>query len=107
MAEQTGSAPGAQRFIPPDADTIDDLRTAAGGCRGCELYRDASQTVFGRGDESARVVLVGEQPGDMEDQKGLPFVGPAGSLLRRAVDDAGLDPGHLYLTNAVKHFRFE
>ncbi|MEU5670091.1 UdgX family uracil-DNA binding protein [Micromonospora sp. NPDC049089] len=107
MAEQTGSAPGAQRFIPPDADTIDDLRTAAGGCRGCELYRDASQTVFGRGDESARVVLVGEQPGDMEDQKGLPFVGPAGRLLRRAVDDAGLDPGHLYLTNAVKHFRFE
>ncbi|WP_444950373.1 uracil-DNA glycosylase family protein [Micromonospora ureilytica] len=101
MAEQTGSAPGAQRFIPPDADTIDDLRTAAGGCRGCELYRDASQTVFGRGDESARVVLVGEQPGDMEDQKGLPFVGPAGRLLRRAVDDAGLEPGHLYLTNAV------
>lgn len=105
MAEQT--APGAQRFIPPDADTIDELRAAAGGCRGCELYRDASQTVFGRGDESARVVLVGEQPGDMEDQKGLPFVGPAGRLLRRAVDDAKLDPTQLYLTNAVKHFRFE
>ncbi len=104
MAE---SAPGAQRFIPPDADTIDDLRTAAGGCRGCELYRDASQTVFGRGDESARVVFVGEQPGDMEDQKGLPFVGPAGRLLRKAVDDSGIDPGHIYLTNAVKHFRFE
>ncbi|WP_433118796.1 UdgX family uracil-DNA binding protein [Micromonospora sp. CA-246542] len=107
MAEQTDAAPGAQRFIPPDADTIDGLRAASGGCRGCELYRDATQTVFGRGDESARVVLVGEQPGDMEDQKGLPFVGPAGRLLRRAVDDAGLDPAALYLTNAVKHFRFE
>ncbi|MFU8871315.1 UdgX family uracil-DNA binding protein [Micromonospora sp. SL4-19] len=104
---ETDSAPGAQEFIPPQADTIDQLRTAAAGCRGCELYRDASQTVFGRGDESARVVFVGEQPGDMEDQKGLPFVGPAGRLLRRAVDDAGIDPGHIYLTNAVKHFRFE
>ncbi|MBM0229903.1 MULTISPECIES: UdgX family uracil-DNA binding protein [Micromonospora] len=107
MAEQTESAPGAQQFIPPQADTIDQLRDAAAGCRGCELYRDASQTVFGRGDETARVVFVGEQPGDMEDQKGLPFVGPAGRLLRKAVDDAGIDPGHIYLTNAVKHFRFE
>ncbi|MFF4809952.1 UdgX family uracil-DNA binding protein [Micromonospora chersina] len=106
MAE-TESAPGAQEFIPPQADTIDELRAAAAGCRGCELYRDASQTVFGRGDESARVVLVGEQPGDLEDQKGLPFVGPAGRLLRKAVDDAGIDTGHIYLTNAVKHFRFE
>ncbi|MEU5945670.1 UdgX family uracil-DNA binding protein [Micromonospora sp. NPDC047465] len=107
MAEQTETAPGAQKFIPPQADTLDDLRAAAAGCRGCELYRDASQTVFGRGDAGARVVFVGEQPGDMEDQKGLPFVGPAGRLLRKAVDDAGLDPGHIYLTNAVKHFRFE
>ncbi|MGC1215132.1 MAG: UdgX family uracil-DNA binding protein [Micromonospora sp.] len=106
MAE-TESAPGAQEFIPPQADTIDQLRTAAAGCRGCELYRDASQTVFGRGDETARVVFVGEQPGDMEDQKGLPFVGPAGRVLRKAVDEAGIDPGHIYLTNAVKHFRFE
>ncbi|WP_319462290.1 UdgX family uracil-DNA binding protein [Micromonospora sp. RTP1Z1] len=107
MAEQTESAPGAQQFIPPQADTIDELRAAAANCQGCELYRDASQTVFGRGDESARVVFVGEQPGDMEDQKGLPFVGPAGRLLRKAVDDAGIDPGHIFLTNAVKHFRFE
>ncbi|MFG2107960.1 UdgX family uracil-DNA binding protein [Micromonospora chersina] len=106
MAE-TESAPGAQEFIPPQADNIDELRAAAAGCRGCELYRDASQTVFGRGDESARVVLVGEQPGDLEDQKGLPFVGPAGRLLRKAVDDAGIDTGQIYLTNAVKHFRFE
>ncbi|WP_329007949.1 UdgX family uracil-DNA binding protein [Micromonospora rifamycinica] len=106
MAEQT-DAPGAQQFIPPQAGTLAELRTAAAGCRGCELHRDATQTVFGRGDERARVVFVGEQPGDLEDQKGLPFVGPAGRLLRRAVDDAGLDPAHLYITNAVKHFRHE
>ncbi|MFV2100274.1 UdgX family uracil-DNA binding protein [Micromonospora sp. LOL_024] len=103
----TDTAPGAQRFIPPRPDSLDALRAAATGCRGCELYRDATQTVFGRGDATARVVFVGEQPGDIEDQKGLPFVGPAGRLLRRAVDDAGLDPGHIYLTNAVKHFRFD
>jgi uracil-DNA glycosylase len=94
----------AQEFVPAGGD-LDRLRDAAKGCRGCELYRDATQTVFGRGDASARVVMVGEQPGDVEDQKGLPFVGPAGHLLRRAVDDAGLDPAHLYITNAVKHFR--
>ncbi|WP_234038935.1 uracil-DNA glycosylase family protein [Micromonospora coerulea] len=105
MAEQTEPAPGAQEFIPPQADTIDELRAAAAGCQGCQLYRNASQTVFGRGDESARVVFVGEQPGDLEDQKGLPFVGPAGRLLRKAVDDAGIDPGHIYLTNAVALFR--
>jgi DNA polymerase len=103
----TDSAPGAQEFIPPQADTIEQLRAAATGCRGCELHRDATQTVFGRGDESAQVVFVGEQPGDMEDQKGLPFVGPAGRVLRKAVDDAGIDPGRVYITNAVKHFRFE
>ncbi|WBB81818.1 UdgX family uracil-DNA binding protein [Micromonospora sp. WMMD882] len=107
MSEQTDTAPGAQRFIPPRADTLDELRAAAADCQGCELHRDATQTVFGRGGEDARVVLVGEQPGDLEDQKGLPFVGPAGRVLRRAVDDAGLDPGRLYLTNTVKHFRFE
>jgi uracil-DNA glycosylase family protein len=106
MAE-TETAPGAQRFIPSDADSLDDLRGAAPGCRGCELYEDATQVVFGRGDASARVVMVGEQPGDVEDQQGLPFVGPAGRLLRKAVDDAGIDPGHIYLTNSVKHFRFE
>lgn len=91
---------GAEEFVPAGAD-LDQLRAAAAGCRGCGLYRDATQTVFGRGAADARVVLVGEQPGDVEDQKGLPFVGPAGHLLRRAVDDAGLDPGQLYITNAV------
>jgi DNA polymerase len=97
----------AQEFIPPDADTLDELKTAAAGCRGCELWEDATQTVFGRGAAHARVVFVGEQPGDVEDQKGLPFVGPAGHLLRQAVDDAGIDPAVIYITNAVKHFRYE
>jgi DNA polymerase len=95
----------AQDFVPAGAD-LDRLRRAAAGCRGCGLYQHATQTVFGRGDAGARVVLVGEQPGDVEDRRGLPFVGPAGHLLRRAVDDAGLDPGQLYITNAVKHFKF-
>jgi uracil-DNA glycosylase family protein len=104
---EIGSFPGAQRFIPPDADGLAALRAAAADCRGCDLYANATQTVFGRGDAHARVVFVGEQPGDVEDRRGLPFVGPAGHLLRRAVDDAGIDPRQLYITNAVKHFRFE
>lgn len=91
--------------MPAGAD-LDGLRAAAANCQGCGLYRDATQTVFGRGDAHARVVMVGEQPGDMEDRRGLPFVGPAGHLLRKAVDDAGLDAAHLYITNAVKHFKY-
>lgn len=100
------TAVGAQEFVP-DTTSLDELKAAAPGCRGCELYQDATQVVFGRGDAHAKVVFVGEQPGDVEDQKGLPFVGPAGHLLRRAVDEAGMDPRHIYITNAVKHFRFE
>jgi uracil-DNA glycosylase len=103
----TETAPGAEKFVPSEADTLDELKAAAPGCKGCELYRDATQVVFGRGAASARVVMVGEQPGDVEDQQGLPFVGPAGRLLREAVDAAGIDAGSLYITNAVKHFRFE
>ena len=99
-------APGAQQFVPAAATTLDELRAAAANCQGCHLFRDATQTVFGRGTADARVVMVGEQPGDVEDQQGLPFVGPAGRLLRKAVDDAGIDPGILYITNAVKHFKF-
>jgi uracil-DNA glycosylase family protein len=106
MAE-TETTPGAQRFIPADADNLDELKAAAPGCRGCELHADATQVVFGRGSAHARVVFVGEQPGDVEDQHGLPFVGPAGHLLRQATGDAGIDPAIIYLTNAVKHFRFE
>jgi uracil-DNA glycosylase len=103
----TETAPGAEKFVPSEADTLDELKAAAPGCKGCELYRDATQVVFGRGAADARVVMVGEQPGDVEDQQGLPFVGPAGRLLREAVDAAGIEPGSLYITNAVKHFRFE
>jgi DNA polymerase len=104
----TTDAPiGAQAFIPSDAHTLDELKAAAAGCKGCELYENATQTVFGRGAPHARIVFVGEQPGDVEDQKGLPFVGPAGRLLREAVDEAGIDPADVYITNAVKHFRFE
>ncbi|AGL20271.1 UdgX family uracil-DNA binding protein [Actinoplanes sp. N902-109] len=98
---------GAQQFVPPDAHELAELKAAAAHCEGCELYRDATQTVFGRGAADARIVFVGEQPGDVEDQQGLPFVGPAGRLLRDAVDDAGLDASDVYITNAVKHFRFE
>jgi uracil-DNA glycosylase family protein len=98
---------GAQQWVPPHPSGIDELKAAAAGCEGCELYADATQTVFGRGAPHAKIVFVGEQPGDVEDQKGLPFVGPAGRLLREAVDDAAIDPGDVYITNAVKHFRFE
>jgi len=104
---RTDAPVGAQEWVPSQPGSIADLKAAAAGCQGCELYEHATQTVFGRGAEHARIVFVGEQPGDVEDQHGLPFVGPAGRLLREAVDDAGIDPADLYITNAVKHFRFE
>jgi uracil-DNA glycosylase len=96
----------AAEFVPEGAD-LDRLRAAAGGCRGCHLHEHATQTVFSKGPVSARIVLVGEQPGDVEDRRGEPFVGPAGKLLDRAVADAGLDPARTYTTNAVKHFKFK
>ncbi|MEV5339380.1 UdgX family uracil-DNA binding protein [Streptomyces sp. NPDC052676] len=96
----------AEPFVPAGAPDLDALRRAAAGCRGCPLYRDATQTVFGAGSADARVMLVGEQPGDQEDRKGRPFVGPAGKLLDRALAEAGIDPGEAYVTNAVKHFKF-
>jgi uracil-DNA glycosylase len=97
---------GATPFVPQGAD-LETLKEAARTCRGCDLYKNATQTVFGRGGSNARLVLVGEQPGDVEDQRGLPFVGPAGHLLRRAVGDVDIDVSQLYITNAVKHFKFE
>ncbi len=75
-------------------------------CRRCSLWEHATQTVFGEGPPNARLMLVGEQPGDQEDLQGKPFVGPAGAVLRRALDEAGIDPGKAYITNAVKHFKF-
>jgi uracil-DNA glycosylase len=95
----------AEEFVPDSAD-LDGLRRAAAGCRGCDLHENATQTVFSKGPVSARLVLVGEQPGDQEDRRGEPFVGPAGKLLDRAIADAGLDPDQTYTTNAVKHFKF-
>lgn len=95
----------AEPFVPPRAG-LDELREAAAGCRGCPLHREATQAVFGEGAEDARVMLVGEQPGDQEDRQGKPFVGPAGRLLDRALAEAGIEPGEAYVTNAVKHFTF-
>ena len=97
---------GAGAFVPPEGSPLAQLRKAADGCRGCELYRHATQAVFGHGPADARLVLVGEQPGDQEDRQGQPFVGPAGALLRQAMTEAGLDPARAYLTNAVKHFKW-
>jgi DNA polymerase len=97
--------PGAEQWVPTGVG-IDGLAAAAAKCRGCELWEPATQVVFSKGSPAARVVFVGEQPGDQEDRQGLPFVGPAGKLFDRALGDAGLDPADAYVTNAVKHFRF-
>ena len=97
--------PSAAPFVPVGAD-LAGLAAAAAGCRGCHLYQNATQTVFGEGAPDARVVLVGEQPGDVEDRRGRPFVGPAGKLLDRALEEAGIDRSIAYVTNAVKHFKF-
>ena len=95
----------AAQFVPPSR-SLKRLRDAAAGCRGCDLYKNATQTVFGEGSPKARLVFVGEQPGDKEDLSGHPFVGPAGTLLRNAMAEAGVDPADVYLTNAVKHFKY-
>src|SRR5262252_924029 len=87
--------------------TIVALREEAAGCRNCDLWKTATQTVFGEGGPNPRVMFVGEQPGDQEDIQGHPFVGPAGKLLDRALADAGIDRADVYVTNAVKHFKFE
>jgi DNA polymerase len=88
------------------ADDIEALREAAANCRACPLWKDATQTVFGEGPQHASIMLVGEQPGDKEDLAGKPFVGPAGQLLDRALEEAGVDRKKVYVTNAVKHFKF-
>jgi DNA polymerase len=98
--------PGATQFLP-NRRTLPLLRVAAQSCRGCDLYANASQAVFGEGPKTARVVLIGEQPGNEEDLQGHPFVGPAGGILDRALADASLDRSGAYVTNVVKHFRFE
>ncbi len=106
IARQEGHARSAADHLPAEL-TWDALRDAAVICRGCDLYRDATQTVFGEGPTDARIVLVGEQPGDSEDIAGRPFVGPAGDVLNDALAQAGLNRAEIYVTNAVKHFKFE
>jgi DNA polymerase len=112
---RTGSAPArrpepqagtAARFIPPGAD-LPALRRAAAECTACPLHAVGTRTVFGAGPPDAELMLVGEQPGDQEDQAGEPFVGPAGRLLDRALEQAGIDRSRTYVTNAVKHFKWE
>src|SRR5690349_4927506 len=97
----------ATPFVPERARSLNALGGAAAGCRGCHLWADATQTVFGEGLKRARVTMVGEQPGDREDREGHPFVGPAGRELDKALDAVGIDRRDVYITNAVKHFKFE
>ncbi|AQZ66971.1 Uracil-DNA glycosylase, putative family 6 [[Actinomadura] parvosata subsp. kistnae] len=96
---------GAAEFLPDRLD-LNALRDAAASCEGCDLYRNATRTVFGEGPKQARFMLVGEQPGDQEDRQGHPFVGPAGRVLDRGLEEAGIERDDVYLTNAVKHFSF-
>ncbi len=98
--------PTAAAFVP-DSGGLAAVARAAAGCQGCDLYERATQTVFGDGAPDAAVVLVGEQPGGMEDRQGKPFVGPAGRLLDTALSDAGIPRDRAYVTNAVKHFRWK
>ncbi|HKX69562.1 MAG TPA: UdgX family uracil-DNA binding protein [Intrasporangium sp.] len=104
MAGTADEYPGAEPFVP-HRPTLRRLREAVDGCRGCDLYRDATQGVMGDGPVPARLMLIGEQPGDKEDLAGLPFVGPAGRLLDRALGEAGMEAGDAFRTNVVKHFR--
>jgi uracil-DNA glycosylase len=101
------SYPGAGSFVPGNDANLATVANAVQDCRGCDLYKRATQAVFGRGPARAPVVLIGEQPGDAEDQAGEPFVGPAGKLLDRALADAGISPKVTYTTNTVKHFRWK
>jgi DNA polymerase len=98
--------PTARPFLP-EKITLPNLRAAAAVCKGCDLYQRATQTVFGAGKTGSTIMFVGEQPGDQEDLQGKPFVGPAGRLLDKAIVEAGIERGETYVTNAVKHFKWE
>src|SRR5437899_6913555 len=91
---------------PPSPRSVEQLREAAASCQACDLWVEATQTVFGEGRENSKMMLVGEQPGDQEDLQGKPFVGPAGRILEKALEEAGIDRRRVYVTNAVKHFRW-
>lgn len=98
--------PTARPWLP-EKPTLPRLREAAAGCKGCDLWQRGTQTVFGEGSAHARVMVVGEQPGDKEDLQGRPFVGPAGAVLDKALAEAGIDRNDVYVTNIVKHFKWE
>lgn len=100
------SKTSAEQYLPARIN-LKALREAAEDCRGCDLYKNATQTVFGEGPRQASMILLGEMPGDEEDRQGHPFVGPAGRLLDEAIDEAGISRKEVYVTNAVKHFRWE
>src|SRR5712672_2776654 len=102
---KTSTVRSAADFLPPKK-TLGALREAVQHCRGCDLYKNATQAVLGEGKRTARAMLVGEQPGDQEDLAGRPFVGPAGKLLDRALEAAGVDRTQTYVTNIVKHFKW-
>src|ERR687896_73751 len=106
MAEQLFESDGTAAPLIPERPTLKKLKEAAAGCTACPLHKLGTQTVFGEGSPNAQVVMVGEQPGDQEDLAGAPFVGPAGKLLDRALEEAGIDRSQVYVTNAVKHFKW-
>ena len=106
MPELQAEPNDASSFVPEER-SLAAVRDAAGGCRGCHLWRHATQTVFGEGLKRARTMFVGEQPGDQEDRQGRPFVGPAGRELDRALEAVGIQRDEVYITNVVKHFKFE
>src|SRR5690242_11708539 len=105
MQKQSEPLRSAAQFLP-DKKTLPELRDAAQGCKGCDLYLRGTQTVFGEGRSAASIMLVGEQPGDKEDQEGKPFVGPAGHLLDKCLAESGIDRNQVYVTNMVKHFKW-
>jgi uracil-DNA glycosylase family protein len=106
-ASTTGETAGTAAAYFPDRLSVTSLREAAAGCKACDLWKTGTQTVFGEGARKSEVMLVGEQPGDAEDREGRPFVGPAGQLLDRALEQAGIDRGVAYVTNVVKHFKWQ
>jgi uracil-DNA glycosylase len=102
----TGEETSGAEALIPDRPTLPSLREAAAGCRACPLWKTGTQTVFGEGLKRARLMLIGEQPGDREDIEGHPFVGPAGKILDQALEEAGIERGDAYVTNVVKHFKW-
>jgi len=96
----------ARPATPPDSSSLSNVQEAAKHCNACHLYKRATQTVFGEGPKNASIMLIGEQPGDYEDAAGKPFVGPAGKIMDRALDEAGIDRKQVYVTNVVKHFKW-